>query len=435
MEMAACGAEHVLVLTVEREIYAWGLNVKGQLGTGDYENRLTPTLIECIKGKKGKGPGDQPALISCGALHSMISTGKANIEKNRVYTCGYGGGMALGHSNGRDLAVFQPVPELDNLGKVDKLAAGLSSSGVIIQGNLYIWGTVSGTVYNAPSSLQIPPDLRSKSSPSSPLRSSTPRNGTIQDICFAADACIVLSKGEIWAWGAGPGLDNTEPTRMPLPHTVVSIAAGLAHAAAVTEDYQVYIWGNCASGQICACESCDSKVATQVRSYEGCSPFQVTCGSYSTFCLSYRQPARLQCVKADSPQRRSCNSTADPDCQHIEENNRLKKEIEDLKRQLQAQEEVKEERSKRRSRSHAYFDLSRANPKPAKQLSRNLHPACFEIPYEELEFLGDQIGKGGYGTVYRTRWRGTVIAVKKLRIEMPVPADKYAEFLSNSYAR
>jgi hypothetical protein len=140
-------------------------------------------------------------------------------------------------------------------------------------------------------------------------------------------------------------------------------------------------------------------------------------------------------VKADSPQRRSCNSTADPDCQHIEENNRLKKEIEDLKRQLQAQEEVKEERSKRRSRSHAYFDLSRANPKPAKQLSRNLHPACFEIPYEELEFLGDQIGKGGYGTVYRTRWRGTVIAVKKLRIDMPVPADKYAEFLSNCYNR
>jgi len=433
VEMAVCGAEHVMVLTAEREVYAWGLNVKGQLGTGDCENRVSPTLIEGIRGKRGKSSGDQAASISCGALHSMISTGNSEIDKNRVFTCGFGGGFALGHSNGRDSAVLQPVIELDNLGKVDKVSAGMSSSGVIIQGNLYIWGTVSGAQYNSPISMQIPPDLRSKSTPNSPLRSSTPRNGTVQDVCFSSEACVVLSKGEVWAWGSGPGLDFTEPTRVQLPRTVVSIAAGLGHAAAVTEDYQMYVWGSCGSGQICACESCDSKVAAQVRSYEGCSPFQVTCGSYATFCLSYRQPARLQCVKADSPQRRSCTSTADPDCQHIEENSRLKKEVEDLRRQLLVQEEVKEEQSKRRSRSHAYFDLnlSKANPKPAKQLSRKDYSACFEIPYEELEFLGDQIGKGGYGTVYRTKWRGTVVAVKKLRIEMPVAADKYAEFLSN----
>lgn len=436
VELAACGAEHTMVLSVDRDIFAWGLNIKGQLGTGDYDNRLTPTLVECIRGKKGKTLGDQPALISCGALHSIISTGTRHIEKNRVLTTGFGGGFALGHSHGRDSAVFQPVLDVEGLGKVFKVAAGATGSGVIVQGNLYVWGTVGGNVYTTPISVQIPPDNRGKSPQASPLRSSAPRNGNVEDVCFASEACIALVKGEIWTWGSGPGLDCTEPTRVQLPQSVLSISAGLEHAAVVTEDYQLHLWGNCASGQLCACEMSDSKVATVIRSYENCCPFQVTCGSYATYCLSYKPPARLQCVKADSPQRRSCTSTADPDCQHLEENNRLKKEIEDLRRQIQVQEEAKEERSKRRSRSHAYFDLNaaRANPKPAKQLSRMHYTACFEIPYEELEFLGDQIGKGGYGTVYRTKWRGTVVAVKKLRVEMPVPADKYAEFLSTSHS-
>lgn len=327
-----------------------------------------------------------------------------------------------------------PVTELDNIGKVERLACGVTTTGAIIQGNLYVWGTLNGTVIRSPTPVPLPPDSRGKGPQSPPLKSSTPRNGSVEDVCFSSDSCIVRAKGEVWAWGPGPGFSHPDPTRVVFPQEVVSIASGLSHAAAITSDYQLYIWGDNDAGQMCQCEMPERESAVLVRSYEGSSPFQVTCGSYTTFCLSYKPPGKLQCNKSNSPQRRSCTSTADTDCPHMEETARLRKEVEDLRRQLHEQEEAREERSKRRSRSHAYFDLSKASPKPARQLNRERHSACFEIPYEELEFLGEQIGRGGYGTVYRSKWRGTVVAVKKMKVEQPVPHDKYSEFLSIRYS-
>jgi alpha-tubulin suppressor-like RCC1 family protein len=40
-----CGYGHVLALTDEGEIYAWGSNNYGQLGNGTKTNKLIPSLI------------------------------------------------------------------------------------------------------------------------------------------------------------------------------------------------------------------------------------------------------------------------------------------------------------------------------------------------------------------------------------------------------
>ena len=42
------GSEHSFALSTEGEVFSWGLNFKGQLGLGDFENRAEPTLVECI---------------------------------------------------------------------------------------------------------------------------------------------------------------------------------------------------------------------------------------------------------------------------------------------------------------------------------------------------------------------------------------------------
>lgn len=41
-----CGSEHSFALTTDGELFSWGLNFKGQLGVGDFENRAQPTLVD-----------------------------------------------------------------------------------------------------------------------------------------------------------------------------------------------------------------------------------------------------------------------------------------------------------------------------------------------------------------------------------------------------
>ena len=47
-QQIACGSEHSFALTKDGELYSWGLNFKGQLGLGDFENRLEPVLVESM---------------------------------------------------------------------------------------------------------------------------------------------------------------------------------------------------------------------------------------------------------------------------------------------------------------------------------------------------------------------------------------------------
>lgn len=40
------------------------------------------------------------------------------------------------------------------------------------------------------------------------------------------------------------------------------------------------------------------------------------------------------------------------------------------------------------------------------------------------------IGKGGFGTVYRGRWRGTIVAIKKMNVDARLSPEKYQEFVN-----
>lgn len=47
-QQVSCGSEHSYALSKDGEVYSWGLNFKGQLGLGDFENRNEPTLVESL---------------------------------------------------------------------------------------------------------------------------------------------------------------------------------------------------------------------------------------------------------------------------------------------------------------------------------------------------------------------------------------------------
>ena len=47
-QQVSCGSEHSYGLSKDGEVFSWGLNFKGQLGLGDFENRYEPTLVESL---------------------------------------------------------------------------------------------------------------------------------------------------------------------------------------------------------------------------------------------------------------------------------------------------------------------------------------------------------------------------------------------------
>lgn len=59
---------------------------------------------------------------------------------------------------------------------------------------------------------------------------------------------------------------------------------------------------------------------------------------------------------------------------------------------------------------------------------RTLRP-CFEIEFDEL-VMEKQIGEGGFGLIYRARWRETTVAVKLLKPDL-MREETIKDFLSS----
>lgn len=61
------------------------------------------------------------------------------------------------------------------------------------------------------------------------------------------------------------------------------------------------------------------------------------------------------------------------------------------------------------------------------KIDRTLKP-CYEIDYNELKIEG-RISEGGFGIIYKARWRETVVAVKELKPDL-MREETIKDFLS-----
>ena len=73
------GGEHSIILTTKNNIYVSGLNIFGQLGTGDYENRNIFSNINIHKNILINNKDEKIIDIAAGAQHSLILTNNNNV--------------------------------------------------------------------------------------------------------------------------------------------------------------------------------------------------------------------------------------------------------------------------------------------------------------------------------------------------------------------
>jgi alpha-tubulin suppressor-like RCC1 family protein len=129
----AAGGYHTMAVGVNGRLWAWGWGIHGQLGLGDTNKRLVPTLV----GAEEVFGGSKVRTIACGNVHTLAVT-----EAGELWAWGLGaqGRLGLNDVQGR-LVPTRVDPQHFAHAPISAVAVGDSHSAAVTAGGaLYTWG-------------------------------------------------------------------------------------------------------------------------------------------------------------------------------------------------------------------------------------------------------------------------------------------------------
>jgi alpha-tubulin suppressor-like RCC1 family protein len=255
----AVGGNHSLALTSTGQLYAFGSNDHGQLGstvnTGTTTANPTPTLVT-LPGQNG------PVVqVSAGQEDSFALT-----SSGQLYGFGYNNYGELGNATNNGVDAPNPTPTLVTLpgesGTITHVAAGARFTLVLTSADqLYSFGDNLGGELgrSANAGLNLPNPT--------PSQVTLPgQAGSISQIAAGASFSMVLtSSGQVFTFGinnsgqlaqsTNVATNNPNPTPTVITPifgatNIVQIAAGGDHALALDDHNELFGWGDAANGQI-----------------------------------------------------------------------------------------------------------------------------------------------------------------------------------------
>jgi alpha-tubulin suppressor-like RCC1 family protein len=222
----AIGYEHSLALSEGGDIYVWGANDLGQLGTGDLKPIDRPTKLKS---------GHKYIALAAGTKHSMALT-----EHGFIHIWGGGWAGQMGDSESKSFLTphllsedltFKFISAGDNCSLAINSASfllhhhdlsivhtdfHLFHSGITDRGKVYTWGSGShGRLGHGDVKPQLAPKV---------IEHLTKMNVTAVKVLAGFDHMLLLSdKGELWTWGAGANGETAQNTtvRRMIPHPVL----------------------------------------------------------------------------------------------------------------------------------------------------------------------------------------------------------------------
>ena len=259
----AAGFDDSLVLTASGQLYAFGLNSNGQLGTATNMGANEPNWPTLVTLPGQVGPVTQ---IAAGGSHSLALT-----ASGQLYAFGDNIVGQLGNATNNAPSQYEysrslnPTPTLVTLpgqnGDITQIAAGGSHSLVLTtSGQVYAFGDNSrgqlGTATNSGGFGAIP-------NPTPTLVALPGQDGRVTQIAAGGSHSLVLTaSGQFYAFGDGTGGDlgratsdyaNPTPTLVELPGEVgeiTQIVGKGSHSLAVTASGQLFGFGSDSEGQL-----------------------------------------------------------------------------------------------------------------------------------------------------------------------------------------
>ncbi|KAL7516639.1 hypothetical protein ACHAWX_001630 [Stephanocyclus meneghinianus] len=236
----ACGSGHTVVLTVEGEVYTWGRGDDGRLGHGDNGWKYVPRLTHSLTGQI-------ITRVTCGSYHTAAVSSNGDL-----YT--WGGGMygKLGHGNESGHSTPRRVDALAGMNIVDIACGSRHTAVVTSRGCLYTWGDKENGVagHGDTEGHQYTPKLLEKLSGRKVVQLSA---------CGFHTGCLT-DQMEVYTWGEGKfgRLGHGAERNCHSPRLVESlvgkrprqIACGGFHSAVITHDGKMYTFGGGEHGQL-----------------------------------------------------------------------------------------------------------------------------------------------------------------------------------------
>ncbi len=226
---AVAVGRHVLALTADGAVYAWGANNWGQLGDSTHVRRERPVRVVGL---------DNVVRIAAGRTHSLALT-----ADGRVWAWGSNSHGQLGLTQPQKRRVPTLVPTLSDIVSID--AGNLHSLAVTRTGDVFAWG---GNDHG-----QLGDGSRKKRS--QPVRISL--TGVTQVAAGATHTLALLRDGSVYAWGSGARgeLGTGSLAAATRPASIIglraeAIRAGRRFSAALRSDGTLLTWGANDAGQL-----------------------------------------------------------------------------------------------------------------------------------------------------------------------------------------
>ncbi|XP_078438381.1 regulator of chromosome condensation (RCC1) family protein [Wolffia australiana] len=274
----SCGLFHSGLL-VDGMLWMWGKGDGGRLGFGDEVSIFKPSLNPNL---------DHIRSVALGGLHSTALS-----QSGDVFTWGYGGFGALGHSIYTRELLPRSVngPWKDNISQI--ATSGAHTAAVSNSGELFTWGRDEGE-----GRLGLGPG----GGPGEGGSFSTPSKVEALPTSVAAVACggfftMALSpEGRLWSWGAnsnfelgrGDNVSDWRPKQIPALQdvTITQITCGGYHSLALTDKGEVFSWGHGGHGQLGHKSTQNQKVPLLIESLAEERVTYIACGGSSSAAIT-----------------------------------------------------------------------------------------------------------------------------------------------------
>ena len=282
-----CGGNHSMAIGSDGELYTWGSNFKGQLGNNsNTDDNYSPTKITLASGIK-------PTQIACGSKHAM-----AIGSDGELYTWGGNNHGQLGTGTKDTFAHCGPIQiSLPNGVKPKQISCGYDFSMAIGSDNqLYAWGyNGDGELGDNTTTDKLTPTKITLASGVTQIVCGYEHSMAIGSdgelYTWGWNSCGDLGNG---MYSGGIHI----PTKIELAARIkpTQIACGYKYSMAVGSDGELYTWGDNKWGQLCDGTTYSTDIPMKVTLANGVTSDEFVNGELSKVSVTNGvKPKQIAC--------------------------------------------------------------------------------------------------------------------------------------------